>query len=110
MIENLTYTTIGKSSHLKGTFEFIGPTYLLGKIEGDIHLLEKSKLTIEIGAEINGKVEGHDIEIYGQCVGEIKSTGKVILYPTAIVQGTIIAANLEILPGAVVNINGHTEV
>lgn len=109
MIENLTYTTIGKASHLKGTFHFVGPTYLLGKMNGEIFMSEHSKLVIEIGAEIDGKIEGGDVEIYGQCSGEIKATGKVILYPTATVQGTIKARHLEILPGAVVNMNGHTE-
>lgn len=109
MIQNQTFTTIGKSTALKGNFNFVGTTHLLGKIEGEITVEGRAKLVLEIGSTTDAILNCFDLEIYGEFTGEIKASGNVTLYPTAVVNGKIIAKSLEILPGAVVNINGHTE-
>ena len=109
MIENQTFTTIGKSTALQGNFNFVGTTHLLGKLEGTIKMTDSSKIVLEIGSITEGILHGKDIEIYGEFSGEIKAEGLVTLYPTAVVNGKIIAKSLEILPGAVVNMSGHTE-
>jgi cytoskeletal protein CcmA (bactofilin family) len=109
MIQNQTFTTIGKSTVLKGDFNFVGTTHLLGNLNGVVTLEGRSKLVLEIGSMTDAVLNCCDVEIYGEFTGEIKATGNVTLYPTAVVNGKIIAKSLEILPGAVVNINGHTE-
>lgn len=109
MIQNQTFTTIGKQTVLAGSFTFVGTTHLLGKITGEITVLAPSKIVLEIGSYTEATLLCADLEIYGEFTGEIKSSGNVTLYPTAIVNGKIMAKSLEILPGAVVNINGHTE-
>lgn len=109
MIQNQTFTTIGKSTVLKGHFNFVGTTHLLGVLTGEVTVEGRSKLVLEIGSTTDAVLNCADLEIYGEFTGEIKATGNVTLYPTAIVNGKIIAKSLEILPGAVVNINGHTE-
>lgn len=109
MIQNQTFTTIGKATAMKGNFSFVGTTHLLGKIEGDIQVEGHAKLVLEIGSVTEGTLTCCELEIYGEFSGEIKASGNVTLYPTAVVNGKIIAKSLEILPGAIVNMNAHTE-
>lgn len=109
MIHTQTFTTIGKSTVLKGNFKFVGTTHLLGTLEGIVTMEGSAKIILEIGSFTDGVLQGHDVEIYGEFTGEIRSTGVVTLYPTAVVNGKIIARSMEILPGAIVNMNGHTE-
>ncbi len=109
MIHTQTFTTIGKSTVLKGNFNFVGTTHLLGTLNGEIVMEGNAKIILEIGSLTDGILQCSDVEIYGEFTGEIRSTGIVTLYPTAVVNGKIIAKSMEILPGAVVNISGHTE-
>ena len=109
MIQNQTYTSIGKQTVLNGKFQFVGTTHLLGKLMGEITVEAPSKIVLEIGSVTEAILTCGDLEVYGEFTGEIKSTGNVTLYPTSVVNGKIIAKTLEILPGAVVNMNAHTE-
>ena len=109
MIQNHTLTTIGKATVLNGDFNFVGTTHLLGKLSGVVTLDGRSKLVLEIGSLTEAVLNCCDVEIYGEFVGEINATGVVTLYPTAVMNGKIIAKSLEVLPGAVANINAHAE-
>lgn len=109
MIQNQEFTYIGKTSSVSGSFKFSGPTHLQGHLQGDITVSNSAKLVLEIGSQTEAKLECADIDIYGQFIGDIHSTGKVTIYPTAVVEGKIISRALEILPGAIINMNGHTE-
>ncbi|MFA6235856.1 MAG: polymer-forming cytoskeletal protein [Bacteriovorax sp.] len=110
MIQNQEFTYIGKDTSLNGSFQFQGPTHFQGKINGDIAILNSAKLILEIGSLTEGTLQCFDLDIYGSFSGEIKSAGIVTIYPTAIFEGKIMAKSMEILPGAIVNMNGHTEV
>ncbi len=109
MIQNQTFTTIGKYTVLVGNFNFVGTTHLLGRLEGIITVMAPAKIVLEIGSVTEATLTCGDLEVYGEFTGEIKSSGNVTLYPTAILNGKIISKSLEILPGAVVNMNAHTE-
>lgn len=109
MIQNQTFTTIGKSTSLSGNFNFVGNTHLLGKLEGNVTVTAPAKIILEIGSVTEATLTCGDLEVYGEFTGEIKSSGIVTLYPTAVVSGKIMAKSMEILPGAVVNMNAHTE-
>jgi cytoskeletal protein CcmA (bactofilin family) len=108
MIQNQTFSSLGKATTLEGKFTFNGQTHLLGKLNGEITITE-AKLVLEIGSITEATIKCADAEIYGEFTGDIHASGNIVLYPTAVVNGKIIARSLEILPGAVVNINGHTE-
>jgi cytoskeletal protein CcmA (bactofilin family) len=108
MIQGQTFSTLGKSTELSGHFTFQGQTHLLGRLKGEI-TIANAKLVLEIGSLTEATIHCCDADIYGDFTGEIRSSGNIVLYPTANVSGKIIAKSLEILPGAVVNINGHTE-
>lgn len=109
MIKNQEFTYIGKSTSLSGTFKFLGPTHFQGQLQGDIIVENFAKLVLEIGSFTEGTLECFDLDIYGEFVGVVKSLGRVTIYPTATFEGKIISKSLEILPGAIVNMNGHTE-
>lgn len=108
MIQHQTFSSLGKSTDLSGNFTFQGFTHLLGKLTGEI-TITNAKLVLGIGSLTQASIHCADADIYGEFTGEIRASGNVVLYPTAVVTGKIIAKSLEILPGAVVNINGHTE-
>jgi cytoskeletal protein CcmA (bactofilin family) len=109
MIKNQEFTYIGKATSLVGTFKFNGPTHLQGHLQGDIIVENSEKIVLEIGSYTEGTLQCFDLDIYGEFVGVITSLGLVTIYPTAIVEGKILTQSLEILPGAIVNMNGHTE-
>jgi cytoskeletal protein CcmA (bactofilin family) len=108
MIQNQTFSSLGKATILEGKFSFNGQTHLSGKLNGEITISE-AKLVLEIGSVTEATIKCADAEIYGEFTGDIYASGNIVLYPTAVVNGKLIARSLEILPGAVVNINGHTE-
>jgi cytoskeletal protein CcmA (bactofilin family) len=109
MIEKQTFTTVGKNALLEGTFRFQGPTYILCELKGDITMLDQATIIFQIGSIVHANVECFDAEIYGDFQGEIRAKGTVTIYPTGQVNGKILAKSLKILPGALVNMNGHTE-
>ena len=109
MIQNQEFTYIGKASNLTGSFKFNGPTHLQGHLQGDIIVENFAKMILEIGSYTEGTLQCFDLDIYGEFIGDIRSNGRVTIYPTAFFEGKIVAKSLEILPGAVVNMNGHTE-
>ena len=108
MLVDQTFSTIGKNTTTKGDFSFSGPTHIFGKITGHIQMSNNAKLTLQIGSKVEANIESFDIDIYGEFSGDIRSKGLVTVFPTAIVSGKIIATSLQILPGANVNMNGHT--
>lgn len=109
MIQDQTFTTIGKQTQLQGTLKLEGNTHLYGSFNGELHIAKGAKLVLEIGSRTEGTIICENLEVYGEFSGQIKATGVVTLYPTSYVQGQILARSMEILPGAQVNINGHTE-
>lgn len=103
------YTYIGKNSQLQGSIKLTGTSYLLGVVTGEIQMEDKSKLTLESMSEVNGKIEAHDVDVFGKIEGKIHATGTVTLMPNSQFDGEIKAKNLIIHPGASVNMNGHTD-
>lgn len=109
MIKNQEFTYIGKATSIVGALTFLGPTHLQGRVSGDIIVQNGAKMVLEIGSITEGTLQCFDLDIYGEFSGDIHSAGRVTIYPTAIFEGKIISKSMEILPGAVVNMNGHTE-
>lgn len=99
MIQNQEFTYIGKTSNLTGTFIFSGTTHLQGRLNGNIEIEDNAKIILEIGSTTEGNLNCSDVDIYGEFSGEIKSRGLVTIYPTAVINGKIIAKAMEILPG-----------
>jgi cytoskeletal protein CcmA (bactofilin family) len=108
MIQNQEFTYIGKKNHLKGEFEFSDQTHIAGTIDGTILMKNKHKIILEIGSIVNSTIHCFDLDIYGTYTGEIYSQGLVTFYPSAMFEGKIYAKNIEIFPGAIINMQGQT--
>lgn len=102
------FSLFGQGSRMSGTFKLLGHTRLWSHIEGEIQMQDDSDLCIESEGRVEGTIVCGNLEIYGEVKGEIRSSGKLVIYPTARVQGQIQAANMVIHPGALVNMDGHT--
>ena len=102
------YTLLAQDSSLEGVFHLQGQTYISGEVKGDVFMKEDSPLTINLKGKVNGLIQCHDLEVFGQINGEIKSSGKVTLYASAKVSGQVLAENLKIYPGAILNVVGKT--
>lgn len=108
-LESQEFVYIGKNSVLKGSLELYGPATFCSKIQANLRSLDDSTIQFERESIFEGTVHGHDILIYGNFNGEIISSGKVSLYPTAVFQGKITCKNLNIHPGAQVNMQASSE-
>lgn len=109
-LDQQSFTFIGKETAIKGEFIFSGIVKVAGQIEGQVEMAGKGQLTLERTGKLEGSVSGHHIEIFGRFKGNLYSTGKVVIWPSAEVLGKIEAKSLVIYPGATLNIEGHTEV
>ena len=103
------FSFFGRGSRLNGLFHLSGSTHVSSLIEGEIIMENNADLIIEKNGAVTGEVTCNNIEIYGNFEGMIKASGKVTLYPSAKVKGRVEATELRIYPGAVLNIDGHTD-
>lgn len=108
-IKNLEFTLVGKECQMKGDFEFNGHTRIAGKLEGKVNLADSAILSIEPTGSIEGEIHCQNLEIYGHFDGSIHSSGKVTIYPPAKVYGSLKSKNLEVYPGALLNLEGFTD-
>lgn len=102
------FSFLGKDCKLNGIFQFNGATRFACQLEGELQMSGQSTLTVERDGKFTGLIDCHDLEVYGQVDGEIRSKGIVTLYSCAKFQGKIMAQGLKIYPGAQVNMDGHT--
>ncbi|MEC8624278.1 MAG: polymer-forming cytoskeletal protein [Bdellovibrionota bacterium] len=103
------FSFFGRGSKLNGRFHLSGSTHVSSLIEGEIIMENNADLIIEKNGAITGEVTCNNIEIYGNYEGTIRASGKVTLYPSAEVKGRVEAMELRIYPGAVLNMDGHTD-
>ena len=103
------FSFFGGGSRLNGCFHLSGSTHVSSHIEGEIIMENNADLIIEKNGAVTGEVSCNNIEIYGTFEGIIKASGKVTLYPSAEVKGRVEATELRIYPGAVLNMDGHTD-
>jgi excisionase family DNA binding protein len=86
---------------MQGTLSFKDPVNLCinGKFEGHLHT--KGNLTISSTATVIADIVGDNIKIGGRVKGKVTAKEKLTLLPTAIVEGEIHPARLNIADGAV---------
>jgi excisionase family DNA binding protein len=85
---------------MQGTLSFKDPINLRinGKFEGNLDT--KGNLTIGMHAEVNAHIIGDNITIAGKVKGDILARQKLILHPSANLEGKIKTARLTIQEGA----------
>lgn len=107
-LKDQDFVFFGFKSKLKGSFQLQGISHIAGEVEGEIIMEDQKLLTLEPTSIVNGKIFCHDVEIFGTFIGEIEATGKVSVFPSAYIQGSINSNSLSIHPGAQLNMEGKT--
>jgi cytoskeletal protein CcmA (bactofilin family) len=108
-IEESNYSLLGRKCNFKGEFTVAGKTYIHSTIEGKITSIDQETIVLEFHALVTGTIKAHDIIIFGSFHGDLKSTGKVVLRPTAKVTGSISCTDLIVMPGAFLDAQIETE-
>ena len=109
----LTYaSTIGSGSTIQGNFTHRGNMLLSGHLVGDIHQDEESSgskegYTAVVGKSgfLEGNVHSAHAIIIGRIEGSVYATGRVEIYPDAIVNGDVTYSQINVHPDAKVNGN-----
>jgi cytoskeletal protein CcmA (bactofilin family) len=107
-IQQQDFSFLGEGSTMSGKFVLRGTTRISSKIDGEISMCNEADLVIEHVGSFEGQLNCHNVEIYGNFKGVLNATGKVSIFPPAIVEGNITAKALKILPGASLNFDAHT--
>lgn len=107
-LQDQNFSFFGINSKFVGEFSLNGPTHISGQVQGSITMSGENELSITHTGLVEGIIDCYNLEIYGKIVGEICARGRVKIYPTAIVEGTIKAKDLIVYPGARANIQGDT--
>lgn len=93
--------TIGKGTTINGDIETFGNIRIDGKVIGNIKT--KSKLVLGTTSHIEGNVLSQNAEIEGEVKGVVEITELLILKPSAVVHGDIVANKLIVESGATFN-------
>jgi cytoskeletal protein CcmA (bactofilin family) len=109
----LTYaSTIGSGSSVKGDFTHRGNMLLTGHLVGDVHQDQESAgsnegYTAVVGKSgfLEGNIHSAHAIIIGRIEGSVYATGRVEIYPGAIVNGDVTYSQINVHPDAKVNGN-----
>jgi cytoskeletal protein CcmA (bactofilin family) len=95
-------TTIGPSLLITGDLTSQEDVTIHGRVNGHIRMREGS-LVVAPKAHVEGDVHGARITIHGTLVGNVTSTDRVDLTPTADVKGTLTGPTIIVQDGALFN-------
>src|SRR5215468_3686737 len=95
-------TLIGKAARVHGDLEFAGGLHLDGSIAGNVRAepSQGSSLSISESGSIEGNVEAVNVMLNGTVKGDILARGRVVMGPTAKVQGNVYYGVIEMTLGA----------
>lgn len=86
---------------MQGTLSFKDPVNLRinGKFEGNLDV--RGSLTIGVSSQVSADIVGDNIVVGGKVKGRIVAKERLTLLPTAVVEGDIFPARLNVAEGAV---------
>jgi cytoskeletal protein CcmA (bactofilin family) len=95
-------TLIGKGVRVQGNIDFLGGMHLDGAIAGNVRSnpAPDSTLSVSEGGSIEGSVEVPNVILQGQVRGDIRAAERVVLGPTARVEGDVYYGIIEMTLGA----------
>lgn len=106
--KDFKYNILGSHSQIQGDLTLSGDAIITSRIEGSIKVVGEGRLILERGSFVEGKIEAHDVEIFGTVKGEIRSTGTVSVRASAKISGSLEAKKLVVYPGAIVEMDINT--
>ena len=97
-------TTIAEGSQILGNLNFSSQAQIFGIVEGEV--IQQSSDTLHVGQTgwVQGSISSQGaVVIEGRVDGNVHSLTQIRLLASATVQGTLVAPNISIQPGAIVN-------
>jgi cytoskeletal protein CcmA (bactofilin family) len=94
---------IGKGTTLVGNIESLGNIRIEGRLIGGVK--SKTKIALAQSSYVEGNILTQKAEIAGEVRGKIEITELLILKPSAVIRGDIIANKIIVESGAVFNGN-----
>jgi cytoskeletal protein CcmA (bactofilin family) len=107
--KNIKFTVLGAQSKLSGEFEFMGDLTICSQVEGKIRMLDEGKVVIERNGYVNGTLICDSVEIFGHFQGTIQAKNQVIVRPNGQLNGELLSGHISVHPGAIVNMEAHTQ-
>ena len=99
--ERRTAAWIGKSLQIEGRIVSQENLTIDGQIEGTIEVGDHN-LVIGTGATVKADLTARTVTVSGSVIGNLKATEKIVLQPSASVDGDISTPRLMMADGAVV--------
>ena len=95
-------TLIGKGVRVQGDIEFLGGMHLDGAIAGNVrsNAAPDATLSVSEAGSIEGSVDVPNVILQGQVRGDIRAAERVVLGPTARVEGDVYYGIIEMTLGA----------
>lgn len=103
------YNFIGQNTQLEGELKFSGDTIIHGHLKGTVTMAAEGTIIFERTASFEGTIFCHDLEVFGDIKGTIKASGTLNVRSSACVSGNIEALKLVVYPGAILNVESHTQ-
>lgn len=103
------YTLIGINNSIEGDLKLTGDAIIHSSVKGTITMFGEGTLILERHSSFEGTIYCNDIEVFGEIKGTVKAGGKLTVRSSASLSGNIQAKSLTVYPGAILNIEGHTE-
>ena len=103
------YNVLGAKSKFVGDLVLCGDAIITSEIHGSLEIKDEGKLVLERGSFIKGKIKAIDLEIFGKVEGDIECSGLVSIRSSAEVIGTIRSGRLVIYPGAIVEMSAVSQ-
>ena len=103
------YNFVGNHTFLEGELKFTGDTIIHGRVKGTIIMQDEGNLILERTAKFEGTIFCQNLEVFGEVKGTVKASGTLSIRSSASVSGNIQAGKLVVYPGAVLNVESHTQ-
>ena len=97
-------TTIAEGSRILGNLTFSSRAQIFGIVEGEVTQQTPDTLYIGQPGWVQGSISSHGaVIVEGRVDGNIHSLTQIHLLSSATVRGTLVAPNIAIQPGAIIN-------
>jgi cytoskeletal protein CcmA (bactofilin family) len=95
-------TLIGKAARVQGDVDFEGGLHLDGHVAGNVRSADTREcaLSVSESGSIEGSVRAPNVTLHGTVKGDIHARERVILGPTARVEGNVYYGVIEMTLGA----------
>lgn len=103
------YNFVGLNTKLEGELNFTGDTIIHGQVKGTIVVQDEGNLVFERTAIFEGTIYCENLEVFGTIKGTIKASGMLNIRSSASVSGNIQANKMVVYPGAILNVESHTQ-